>query len=45
MIYYYIERKERIYLLFVFPKNEKANLSDAEKNATRQLVALLEKEN
>ncbi len=41
MSYYYVERKERIYLLFADPKIAKANLSDAEKNIALQLVVLL----
>lgn len=35
---------ETVYLISVFPKSEKANLSNEEKNAVKKMISLLEKE-
>ena len=35
---------EKNYLIQVFSKDEKANLSDAEKNAVKQVISVLKKE-
>ena len=35
---------EKSYLIQVFSKNEKSNLSDAEKNAVRKVIAVLKSE-
>ncbi|MDP9177969.1 MAG: type II toxin-antitoxin system RelE/ParE family toxin [Gemmatimonadota bacterium] len=44
VIYYHIERKGKVYLLYLFAKNEKGALTKAEKNAVRRLTRLLEAE-
>ena len=44
VIYYYIERKRRVYLLEVFAKNERTSLTKAEKNRVRRLIGSLEAE-
>ena len=44
VIYYYIERKRRVYLLDIFAKNERTALTKAEKNDVRRLTELLEAE-
>jgi hypothetical protein len=44
VIYYFIERKSKIYLLLVYPKNEKASLTKAEKAALQRLTQKLEGE-
>jgi hypothetical protein len=44
IIYYYVERRERIYLLLAYAKNDKADLTEAEKKAVRNLVQQLEAE-
>ncbi|MDO8502126.1 MAG: type II toxin-antitoxin system RelE/ParE family toxin [Gemmatimonadaceae bacterium] len=44
VVYYYIKRKGRVYLLDVFPKNQRASLTRAEKNEVRKLTQLLEDE-
>lgn len=44
VVYFYVEAKGRIFLLLVFPKNEKASLTDAEKNALKQLAKALAEE-
>lgn len=36
--------REKIYMLDLFPKNEKDNYTDAEKKALKQLVEALKKE-
>ena len=40
-IYYYHDERMPLYLLSVFGKNEKANLSAAERNSLAKLVTLL----
>jgi hypothetical protein len=44
VVYYYIERKGKVYLLGIFAKNVKTALSKAEKNEVRKLTKLLEEE-
>lgn len=44
MIYYYIERKGKVYLLDIYAKNVRASLTQSEKNAVRKLTRLLEEE-
>lgn len=41
MVYYYHSEDLPLFLLSVFAKNEKANLSQAERNEVRQLVPRL----
>ena len=43
MIYYYHDERIPLYLLTVFGKNDKANLSKAETNELHKLVKLLVK--
>jgi len=43
VIYYFHNERIPLYLLTIFGKNEKANLSQAERNELAQLVALLTK--
>lgn len=43
VIYYFHDDRIPLYLLTIFGKNEKANISQAERNALAQLVALLTK--
>ena len=43
VIYIDFEIYEKIYLITAYPKNEKDNLSDAERNELRQLISILEK--
>lgn len=42
VIYIDFEVYEKIYLLTAYPKNEKSNLSKAERNELRELVRILE---
>lgn len=44
LIYYYRESKGRIYLVFVYPKGRKDNLTPAERAAMKRLTAQLENE-
>ena len=44
VIYIDFEVYEKIYLITAYPKNEKDNLSDAERNELRQLISILEKQ-
>ncbi|MBE6578669.1 MAG: addiction module toxin RelE [Ruminococcaceae bacterium] len=44
IIYIDFEVYEKIYLITAYPKNEKDNLTDAERNELRQMVAILEKQ-
>lgn len=44
LIYYYRERQERIYLILIYEKGAKEDLTDAERNEMRKLASLLEKE-
>ena len=41
VIYYYHSKRLPIFLLSAYPKNEKANLSKAERNAMKRLVPIL----
>jgi len=43
-IYYYYDHKNPVFLFTVFGKNEKANLTDAEKNALYKIVQQIKKE-
>ena len=43
-IHYYYDTKNPVFLFTVFGKNEKANLTDAEKNALYQIVQQMKKE-
>jgi len=44
VIYYYYNAERPIYLLDVFGKNEKANLTTAERNALAKVVAEIKKQ-
>lgn len=44
VIYYYYSENNPVYLFTVFGKNEKSNLSDAEKNVLYKIVQDLKKE-
>jgi hypothetical protein len=44
VIYYFIERKDRIYLLLVYAKSSKDDLSRADENELRELARMLEGE-
>ena len=44
VIYIDFEEFEKVYLITAYQKNEKANLSKAEKNELKKLIALLEKQ-
>jgi hypothetical protein len=41
VIYYYHNERLPVFLLAAYAKNEKANLSKAEKNAMKKLVPIL----
>ena len=41
VIYYYHSERLPVFLLTVYPKNRKANLSQAERNAMKRLVPIL----
>jgi hypothetical protein len=41
VIYYYHSERLPLFLLTAYPKNEKANLSKAERNAMKRLVQIL----
>ena len=41
VIYYYHSERLPLFLLSAYPKNEKSNLSKAERNAMKRLVAIL----
>jgi len=43
VIYYYLNQDGEIYLLLVYPKNEKDNLTKGEKNQLKTAVEKLEK--
>ena len=43
-IHYYYDNKNPVFLFTVFGKNEKANLTDAEKNALYKIVQQIKKE-
>ena len=44
LIYFYRERRGRIYLILLYPKGRKDNLTKAECNEMRKLTAMLESE-
>ena len=44
MIYVDFEVHEKLYLLTAYPKNEKDNLSKAERNTLKQLVGILKQQ-
>jgi hypothetical protein len=44
IIYYLVERRERVYLLLVYSKGAKDNLTRAEENELRKLAKILEGE-
>lgn len=44
VVYYYVERKDRIYLLLVYSKSVKDDLTRAEEDALRRLGRALEGE-
>lgn len=44
VIYVDFEIYEKLYLLTAYPKNEKDNLSKAERNTLKQLVGILEQQ-
>lgn len=44
VIYYYYDAKNPVYMFTVFGKNEKANLSDAEKQAIFKAIQILKKD-
>jgi hypothetical protein len=41
VIYYYLNKRLPVFLLTAYPKNRKANLSKAERNAMKRLVPIL----
>ena len=41
VIYYYHSERLPLFLLTAYPKNEKANLTQAERNAMKRLVKIL----
>ena len=44
MIYYFIQRKDRIYLIDVYAKGAKDNLTRAEERALREFARALDQE-
>lgn len=44
IIYYYIDQRDRVYLLLVYGKGAKDNLTHAEENELRKLARALEEE-
>lgn len=44
VIYIDFEVYEKIYLITAYPKNEKDNLTEGERNELRQLMSILEKQ-
>ena len=44
MIYYLLDRRDRIYLLLVYAKGVKDTLTRAEENELRKLAKILEEE-
>lgn len=44
VIYIDFEVYEKIYLITAYPKNEKDNLTEGERNELRQLISILEKQ-
>lgn len=45
LIHYYRQSKGRIYLILIYPKSRKDNLTLAERNEMRRLTGMLEGEN
>lgn len=41
MIYYTVTSKGRIYLVFVYPKNEQENLTEDQKKVLKKLTEIL----
>lgn len=44
MIYYYVDERDRIYLVYAYAKNERENLTREQENEFRQLATMLERE-
>jgi len=44
VVYYFVDQRDRIYLLFVYAKGVKDNLTRAEQNELRKLAKALEEE-
>lgn len=44
LIYLYVSPKDRVYFILLYPKSRAANLSEAGKQAMRQLVKQIEEE-
>ncbi len=44
VIYYFVDREERVYLLLVYAKNQKDDLTRAEKNALKEIAKELKRE-
>lgn len=44
VVYYYVDRYGRVYLVAFFAKNEKENLSQAERNELRRIAQAFEEE-
>lgn len=44
LIYFYRERRGRVYLILLYPKGRKDSLTIAERNEMRKLTAILEEE-
>ena len=44
VIYVYFEIYEKIFLITAYPKNEKDNLTDAERNEIKQMIHALEEQ-
>ncbi|EEQ05114.1 hypothetical protein yberc0001_36860 [Yersinia bercovieri ATCC 43970] len=42
VIYYYLTREGEIYLLIAYPKSEKDNLTNSEKNQLRKVIEAIE---
>ncbi|WP_145555643.1 type II toxin-antitoxin system RelE/ParE family toxin [Yersinia canariae] len=42
VIYYYLTRQGEIYLLIAYPKSEKDNLTNSEKNQLRKVIEAIE---
>ncbi|MEA9390727.1 type II toxin-antitoxin system RelE/ParE family toxin [Acerihabitans sp. TG2] len=42
VIYYYLTRDSEIYLLIAYPKNEKDNLTNSEKNQLKKVIVAIE---
>lgn len=44
VIYYYRKARGRVYLIYVYPKNQQANLTDEQKKEMRKLTKALDEE-